>query len=76
MSQAIVCDGCGEFCSSAEQRGRQRRLDYCPDCAALVDARAAQIEALHKDVATRWHEGLAAIDEEARARCPKIRLPL
>lgn len=76
MAQALVCDGCQQLVAEAQARGRLRRLDYCAVCAAEVDAHRAAVDALQVECAERFRDGLAALEQELRGRCPTLRLPL
>ncbi len=76
MSQITHCDGCGEVCESPTARGLQRKLDYCENCIPIVDDRADQMDTLHDRIAEQWRDGIAAIDQEALEKCPKMKFSL
>lgn len=76
MSQATVCDGCGELSADAVQIGRIRKLDYCACCAPIVDAYERAVTALRLRQAEEFAVEHAKIKAEAEAKCPKLQLPL
>ena len=60
MSIQSVCDSCGAP-GPTEERGLVKKLDYCPKCAARIDAFLGERDALHTDVAKMWEQGLASL---------------
>ena len=76
MSQATICDGCGELAGESIRRGRIRALDYCECCAAVVDEYHRQMEALRREQAEQFAKRMAEIRAEAEGKCPKLRLPI
>ena len=59
-----------------EPRGLCVRLDYCSECASVVDAHAAQMREMQAELAAEFGRRKAEIDAEALRACPGLKLPL
>jgi hypothetical protein len=73
MSTQTICDGCGGV--ATDQRGLIDKLDYCADCAKLVDEFTRRCDDLHTRTAEIWTLGLESIQEEFAEKYPDLRLP-